>query len=281
MRSTLVERAEQATSRRVPTLERRHAFSASARVASCGSIARMRCSLPVLASLGASLLVSLVACSDKPAPGASASASSTASAPPAPTAPAAPRALPDDLPLDPLREALGCAKVDPEKAQGPCRVLGLAGTCKPWPGTTQGGDGRYLGRATLVEGTKREARLVILRTRTVPLADVGPGELNAKLAIALVAKDDAQLGNAERAIKAYERFDVPPKANPAVAWVKSYADFEELPAMRTTTGKVLVLDDAHAMVCEGEQQRLVLVHPAGPAAKKGDGLYAELWPVSW
>jgi hypothetical protein len=51
--------------------------------------------------------------------------------------------------------------------------------------------------------------------------------------------------------------------------------------MRTTTGKVLVLDDAHAMLCEGDNQRLFLVHPAGPTGKKGDGLYAELWPVSW
>lgn len=229
----------------------------------------------------ASLAALTVACSDQPAPGAQASASATASVPPAPTAPAAPRALPDDLPLEPLREALACAKVEPDKAKGLCRVLALAGTCKPWSGLAQSGEGRYLGRAYTVEGPKREERLVIVRTRTVPLVDVGPGELNAKLAISLVEKSDPQLGNADRAIKAYERFDVPPKANPAVAWVKAYASFEDLPAMRTTTGKVLVLDDSHAMLCEGDNQRLFLVHPAGPTGKKGDGVYAELWPVSW
>jgi hypothetical protein len=223
----------------------------------------------------------LAGCSDQAAPGAQASATATATAAPSPTAPAAPRALPDDLPLDPLREALACAKVEPDKAKGLCRVLALAGTCKPWAGLAQSGEGRYLGRAYTVEGPKREERLVIVRTRTVPLVDVGPGELNAKLAISLVPKDDAQLGNADRAIKAYERFDVPPKANPAVAWVKAYDSFEDLPAMRTTTGKVLVLDDSHAMLCEGDNQRLFLVHPAGPTGKKGDGVYAELWPVSW
>lgn len=221
------------------------------------------------------------ACSDQPAPGAQASASATASAPPAPTAPAAPRALPDDLPLEPLREALACPKLEPEKAKGLCRVLTLAGTCKAWSGLAQSGEGRYLGRAYTVAGPKREERLAIVRTRTVPLVDVGPGELNAKLAISLVPKDDPQAGNAERAIKAYERFDVPPKANPAVAWVKAYSSFEDVPAMRTTTGKVLVLDAEHAMLCEGDNQRLFLVHPAGPTGKKGDGLYAELWPVSW
>jgi hypothetical protein len=229
----------------------------------------------------ASIAALSTACSDKAVPGAKASASATASAAPAPTAPAAPRALPDDLPLEPLREALACAKVEPDKAKGLCRVLALAGTCKPWSGLAQSGEGRYLGRAYTVAGPKREERLVIVRTRTVPLVDVGPGELNAKIAIALVPKDDAQLGNAERAIKAYERFDVPPKANPAVAWVKAYDGFEDLPAMRTTSGKVLVLDDAHAMLCEGDNQRLFLVHPAGPTGKKGDGVYAELWPVSW
>ena len=42
-----------------------------------------------------------------------------------------------------------------------------------------------------------------------------------------------------------------------------------------------MLDAEHAMLCEGDNQRLFLVHPAGPTGKKGDGVYAELWPVSW
>jgi hypothetical protein len=243
--------------------------------------------MPLRSALFASILVFSFGCdppasgpagsaSAAPSGGASAVASAAASVS---AAPAVAAAVPDNLDVAELQKALKCAGAD---KTGPCSVLAtIAAPCTAWSASVPSGDGRWMGRGYLVQQGKATEQITLLRARRVPLTEVGPGQLPVKIAVAELPKDDAAADPAAKAIRAFERSDVPGKGNAGVEYVKQRTDWSEAFATKTTGGQVYALAHGGTFVCQGPKQQLLVVQRAGSRTDKGDGLYAELWGTTW
>jgi hypothetical protein len=228
-------------------------------------------------SLLAVLAIALCHC-DKPDPAPAASASAAASPPPAATTAAAAPA-PPDLDVASLQKALKCGG---ETGSGACGVLAKMASCAAWNPVVPSGDGRWLGRGWLVEGAKTTDQVTLVRARRVPTAEVGPGQIGVRIAIADLPKHEgAAFEQADRAIRAYERADVPRHGNPTVDYVKQRTDWPEAAALRTSGSQVYALVPGGAYLCQGPGRSLLVAQRAESARAGGDGLYAELWPTSW
>jgi hypothetical protein len=165
---------------------------------------------------------------------------------------------------------------------GPCAVLAKLAECKPWNATVPSGDGRWLGRASVVSGGQATDGFVALRLKSVPLTEVAPGQIGAKIALVEITKDDgAAYEQADRAIRSYERADVPTKSNAAVEHLKRRDAWPDAFAVRTTGGNVYVIAQGGIFVCQGPKQQLFVVQRAASSASTGDGIYAEVWATSW
>jgi hypothetical protein len=217
-----------------------------------------------------------------PSGGASTVASSAASvsaAPAATPAPVAAAAVPENLDVAELQKALKCGGAD---KTGPCSVLAaFAAPCTAWSASVPSGDGRWIGRGYLVQQGKATDQITLLRARRVPLTEVGPGQLPVKIALAELPKDDPAADTAAKAIRAFERADVPGKGNAGVEYVKQRTDWSEAFATKTTGGQVYALAHGGTFVCQGPKQQLLVVQRAGSRTDKGDGIYAELWATAW
>ena len=203
--------------------------------------------------------------------GATASLPDAAAAAPAEAAPA-------DLDVAALQKALKC---DSGAGAGPCGVLAGFGTCKAWNPVVPSGDGRWIGRGHSISDGKTTEQLTLLRSRRVPTAEVGSGQLPIKVGLAEITKTDkTKFDQAERALRAYERQDVPPKSNAAVDHIKQLSDWSESSAVRTQGGQVMFLADGDGFVCQGAKQQLFMVKRV-KGGSPGDGLYAQLWATTW
>lgn len=224
------------------------------------------------------------ACDSKPAgSGAEAAGTATSSAAATPTVPQAAEAPapppPPDLEVAPLQKALGCAA---NAKSGPCVVLAAFASCKSWSAEAPSGDGRWLGRGFEVEGKKTTELVSVLRARRVPTSEVGPGQLPARVALGAIEKDEgAPFSEAERAIRALERGDVPPRGNAALTHLKAMTRWSEAFVTRTTGGQVYGLSHGGLFVCEGPKRELYVVRRASTRSGTGDGVYATLWAASW
>jgi len=219
--------------------------------------------------------VVLVACSskDQPAPASAAPAAST----PAPVASVPAQRPPvDHLDTAPLLVALKCPA---DAKTGPCKVLQAVAACGAWEGTSPAGEAKWLGRSWEVQGAKQKEGYAVLRSRTVPL-DQANGGIPARIGVDLVPDDLPSLLGIKKAVSAFERHDVTQKGNAGLAWVKDKSDFDEAPAFATDKKGVFIQSDDAAYACKGASQELFYVRLKAAAAK-GDGLYAELWPVTW
>jgi hypothetical protein len=226
-----------------------------------------------------SVLLVLMSCNaDRgPAPAASASAAAVPSAVRTGTVEPTPAA--DDLDAAPLKQALKCAS---DAKKGPCGVLAAFSTCTAWSGTVPSGDGRWLGRGFRVDGGKTTEQFTIVRAKTVPSSEVGPGQLPVKIGIAEIANGDGNAyDQADRAVRALERRDVPPRQSPTIEFVKNKSEWPEASATRTKSGQIYVIAQGGGFVCQGPEQRLLVVQRATSIAANADGLYAELWPTTW
>jgi len=223
-------------------------------------------------------VLALLGC-DKPAPGPAASTAATAAPPPAATTEAAPSPPPPDLDLPAQQKALKCGG---DAKSGACGVLAKMATCTAWNPIVPSGDGRWLGRGWLVEGAKTTDQVTLVRSRRVPTSEVGPGQLGARIAVTDLPKQEgAAFEQADRAIRAYERADVPPHGNPTLDYLKQRKDWPEAAALRTAGGgQVYALSGGGAYFCQTGRSLLVVQRPASGSAG-GDGLYAEVWPTSW
>jgi len=229
-------------------------------------------------------IVVVAACDKSPGdsagePASSASPPPSAAAPAAPTATQAPLAAPDDLEVGALQKALKCAA---DAKSGPCAVLAAFGSCVPWDAVTPSGDGRWLGKGYRVENGKARDEVTIVRSRRVPLNEVGPGQLPAKFGIADIVKEDGSaFTQADKAIRALARSDVAPRSNPAIEHLKKRESWPEGFTMKTAGGQVYVAAEGGTFVCQGPKQVLYLVQRAATRGGQGDGLYAELYAVTW
>jgi hypothetical protein len=207
---------------------------------------------------------------------AQASAAPAAQAPPTSTAPASPP--PDDLDVAALQKALKCP---PDPKSGACRVLSQFATCKEWSAASPSGDARWLGRGYVVEGAKTSEQILMVRSKRVPSSEVAPGQLPVKVAITDLPKEEgAAFDQAERAIRSYERSDVPPRSNPTLEYIKKRADWPDEHAARTKSGQVFVNKGGGAYACQGAKQQLLVIQRSGGSGS-GDGVYAELWATTW
>ena len=118
-----------------------------------------------------------------------------------------------------------------------------------------------------------------MRSKRVPTSDVGAGLLPVKIGLASIAKADAMFEQGERAVRTFERHDVPAKSNTAVTHLKQLDTWNESSAQRTKSGQVMFVGDGEGWVCQGPKQQLFLVKRA--RAGSADGVYAELWPATW
>ena len=189
-----------------------------------------------------------------------------------------PEAAAEDLDLPATQTALKCAK---NPKGGACVLLAAFSSCSVWNPVVPSGDGRWIGRGHRVADGKVTEEIVLLRSRRVPLTEVGPGQLPVKIGLAEVPKTDKTLQEqAERALRALERHDVPPRSNSALEYIKKLTDWSESSALRTKAGQLMFLADGDGYVCQGSKQQLMMIKRArggGP----GDGLYAELWATTW
>jgi hypothetical protein len=210
---------------------------------------------------------------------AASTAASTGSAAPQPAAqdPAPPP--PSDLDVAALQKALACAG---NAKSGPCLVLAGFATCKPWSAEAPSGDGRWLGRGHEVDGKSTTDQVAVLRVRRVPTSEVGPGQLPARLALGTIAKEEgAPFTEADKAIRALERSDVPPRGNAAIEHLKAKTQWSEAFVTRTVGNQVYGLSHGGLYVCEGPKRELYVVRRASTRTGTGDGFYATLWGATW
>ncbi|MFO0591778.1 MAG: hypothetical protein U0441_29795 [Polyangiaceae bacterium] len=242
-----------------------------------GARARLRCALGVVVWLAAAGCDAGSGGSGATTGGATTAAATTTAAapPPAATDPAPPPAA--DLDVAALQKTLACAA---NAKSGPCSVLaGFAG-CKPWSAEVPSGDGRWLGRGYEVDGKKTTELVAVLRVRRVPSSEVGPGQLPARIALGEIAKDEGSpFTEADKAIRALERSDVPPHGNAAMEYLKKRSQWSEVFVSRTAGGQVS--SDSGLYVCEGPKRELLVVRRASTRAGAADGFYATLWGATW
>jgi hypothetical protein len=239
-----------------------------------------------LAGLGLSLLAfGITGCDPKPGESGAATSTTAASTAPAATTPAAPAASdpapppPPDLDVAPLQKTLACAA---NAKTGPCAVLAGFAACKAWSADVPSGDGRWIGRGYEVDGKKTTEQVTILRARRVPATEVGPGQLNARVGLGAIDKEaGAPFTEADKAIRALERSDVPPRGNAAIEHLKTMAQWSEAFVTRTTGGQVYGLSHGGLYVCEGPKRELYVVRRESTRSGTGDGLYAILWGATW
>lgn len=231
-----------------------------------------------MVAFGALLAVAAAAC-DKPGSSAapSASASAEVAAAPTPSQAEPPPPPPDDLDVDAARAALKCPS---GATTGACGVLAAFASCTAWDPVVPSGDGRWLGRATIVDSGKPREGVAMLRARRVPSAEVAPGQLLAKLALVELPRDDDAFAQADKAIRALERADVPARGNAAIDRLKTRTEWPEAFAAKTAKGEVYAGREGGLYACQGPKRQVFVVERAG-AKTSGDGLYAELWPATW
>jgi hypothetical protein len=225
--------------------------------------------------------LALAACQGKPGPeGVASSASVAASAvnvAPKPTAEPLPK--PEKLDVAALRAALKCGA---KAAAGPCEVLEDFKECGAMNPVTQSGEGRWLGKGYLVKNGAFIEEYTLLRSKAVPASQVGAGSLPARLAIDSIPDErGGEKTNAEKAINAFERGDVPLPTNTAIRYVKERAEWSEAPVMAAEDNQLYVASGSGAYLCSRTKQRVLLVRRSSTRSQAADGVYAVLWPVSW
>ncbi len=206
-----------------------------------------------------------------------AATSTSAASPPTAADPAPPP--PPDLDVAALQKALACAA---NAKSGACGVLAGFATCKAWSAEAPSGDGRWIGRGYEVDGKTTTDEVALLRLRRVPTSEVGPGQLPARIALNVIAKDEgAPFSEADRAIRALERSDVPPRGNAAIEHLKAKTQWSEAFATRTAGNQVYGLSHGGLYICEGPKRELYVARRASTRAGTGDGFYATLWGATW
>ena len=146
------------------------------------------------------------------------------------------------------------------------------------------GDGRWIGRGYLVEGSNLREHVTLLRARRVGLNEVSNGQLGVRLALGEITKEDGvAFEQADRTVRALERHDRPPHGSATVELVRTLNKWTEVNAMQTSGRQVYALTSHGSfLLCQDSNQSVLLVErniiTKGSSA---DGLYAELWAVSW
>jgi hypothetical protein len=224
-----------------------------------------------------STAASLASCS-KEEPKKAAAASSipipeaTALPPPPQPIPAAPR----DLDVAALERDLGCTKTSQLKA---CAILKEFSQAQRFAAKTPSGQGRWIGKAFSVEKNVETARHLVLWAKTVPLSQVGPGDMPVKAGFDFIP-DGLKL-QSEKLMRALVRSADPPESNPAFQFAKAFVPPTPRTLANTAGPSVHLTSEQSVYLRFAPPRKVYLVNPAPSTAAAGDGVYAELWLGDW
>ncbi len=178
-----------------------------------------------------------------------------------------------------LEKSLKCGTA----GHGPCEVMRDFQACKKWSPITDSGDGRWLGMANIVKKGEFTEELMLLRSKRVNVGDVGPGQLNVKIALADIPTSyPAEQRESRRALRAYKRGDVPKPNNQGVRYIKGRKEWPDAFASQAKDNQIYVADQGGTYLCQMDgDQRLLVVRKSNRRDHPGDGVYGTFYPVSW
>src|SRR5262249_52112000 len=96
-----------------------------------------------------------------------------------------------------------------------------------------------------------------------------------------MTKTDEAYAMAERAIRALERHDTVPKSNPTLDDLKKRTDWSEVSGTQTRGGELYVVTTGGGFLCRTSTDNLFVVRRASAHGGSADGVYSQLWAVSW
>jgi hypothetical protein len=187
-----------------------------------------------------------------------------------------------DYDVKPLQDQFKC----PNKANKEvCDVFEGFATGTKWDLTTiQSEQARYFGKAVVYKGGEAKERWVFLVVKKVPLNKITEGDLPLK--IALRELDDSrttEIGQAEKLLWLLKRDDAVTKRSQTANYVLDYTPSNWDSSAETKGNSIILHVGGGAFVRQGKARtlHLVKVDVARPGATSTDGMFANLYPISW
>jgi hypothetical protein len=230
-----------------------------------------------------------LACQNKASPSkAAASASAKPSASPGveamvlPDNSNVPKSYPSDINLTEVKRKLDCTKGTTKQA---CSVLKeFESASSRFTGETPSGESRWFGKAYVVEKGAERMEYLMLLSRHLPTAKVGPNSLPLGIsmgsfpievhveAAALFRKLSSGRHRANRRNQAFQH-------------IEKFEPKDEKAATNTTGSSVQLtgkIGEDTGYLRQPELKKLLLVSPSlANDSRPGDGTYAELWQATW
>ena len=190
--------------------------------------------------------------------------------------PPAPAVAPRDLDVAALERDLSCGKASRLQA---CRLLKEFAQAQRFTAKTPSGEGRWIGAAVSVEKGVETPKHLVLWAKTVPLSQVGPGDLPIKAGFDFIP-DGLKL-QSEKLMRALVRSADPPESNPAYQFAKAFTPPQPRVLANTAGPSVHLTSEQSVYLRFAPPRKVYLVNPAPSTAAAGDGVYAELWLGDW
>lgn len=199
-----------------------------------------------------------------------------ADAAPAPDSAAQPvRVAPKDLDVEALRSKLKCSRSRSEA----CRVLAEFSNAKTFSWQTPAGEGRWVGHAYLVGKDEEAKDFMVLWVKQVPTATVDRDLLPIKLGTGMLPEN--LLDNRWKLVHAMKTNSAVSRRNRAHPVAVEFVPTEQHGATRTEGASIGSFTSEKAFIRQSGRAVYYVRPSSDPAASKGEGTYAELWPVSW
>jgi len=191
-------------------------------------------------------------------------------------APLTPTVAPRDLDIAALERDLKCGKSSRSEA---CRILKEFSKGQRFAAKTPSGGGRWIGPAVTVDKGTETARHLVLWAKTVPLSQVGAGDLPIKAAYELIP-EGLKL-QSEKLMRALVKSSDPPESNPAYKFAHAFEPTKTYVLANTEGPSVHLTAEQSVYLRFAPPRKVYLVNPAPSGAPAGDGMYAELWLGDW
>lgn len=189
--------------------------------------------------------------------------------------------LPADLNVSAITKQLGCSS---GKTKLACAVCDEFGKADRFTGKTPSGEGRWFGRAYIVEKGRERTEYRVLLTRALPTARVGKYSLPLGITIAPLAPE---LGS--EAGRLWTKMSGPRhrgnRKNLVFKYLEGLEPKGEKGAINTAGMSVQLIAEPTEDIGYLRQptlKKLLLIMPARAMnAAPGDGIYAEFWQAVW
>jgi hypothetical protein len=200
-----------------------------------------------------------------------------------------PRPPPADIDVAQLNKSLGCPPLGSKPAPGSkqaCAVIAEFAQAGRWTSNRPSGEERWFGRASVIEKGAERDEYVLLMSRTVPTARVGPDDLPFMVSYAALPTEFQYEAGKLWSTMSHGIRHRGPKKSPANRYVESYTPTNERGVANTAGPSVMLiteLSEDAAYFRRAGMKKLLFVRPANKAAnaEPGDGTYAEFWQATW